>query len=92
DAPVVWGKIVRRITHDAMPLSEDYYDEHGKLIRHLVFDQVKQMDGRLIPTRWIMYPLTTPDKHTIMTLERIRFDAPMADNMFSRANLSRKAR
>jgi len=89
DAPVVWGKIVRRISHNIIPLSEDYYDEHGKLIRRLVFDQVKQMDGRLIPTRWTMNPLASPDKHTIMILERIRFDAPMADSIFTRANLRR---
>ena len=25
DAPVVWGKIIRRVTFNAMPLSEDYF-------------------------------------------------------------------
>jgi len=89
DAPVVWGKIVRRITHETIPLSEDYYDEHGKLIRRLVFDHVKQMGGRLIPTRWTVYPLDSPDKHTVMILEQVIFDAPMADSMFTRANLRR---
>ena len=92
DAPVVWGKIVRRITHDAMPLSEDYYDEHGKHIRHLAFDQVKHMGGRDIPSRWIMQQLATPDKRTVMILERISFDTPIKARTFSRANLRSKGR
>jgi outer membrane lipoprotein-sorting protein len=96
DAPVVWGKIVRRITHDAMPLSEDYYDEHGKHIRHLAFDRVRHMGGRDIPSRWIMQAMATPDKRTVMILEDIRFDAPIQDSVFSRAkmrsNLRRKGR
>jgi len=92
NAPVVWGKIVRRITHDGIPLSEDYYDEHGHHMRQLTFDQVQQMGGRRIPTRWIMQAVDEPDKHTIMILERITFDAQIADHVFSRANLKRQAR
>jgi len=90
DAPVVWGKIVRRISHHAIPLSEDYYDEHGKHIRHLVFDRVQKMGGREIPTRWMMQQLNTPDKHTVMILERIVFDASIGGRVFTRANLRRK--
>ncbi len=92
DAPVVWGKIVRRITHDAMPLSEDYYDEHGKHIRHLAFDRVRHMGGRDIPSRWIMQAMATPDKRTVMILEDIRFDTPIKDSVFSRANMRSNAR
>jgi len=87
DAPVVWGKIVWRISHDSMPLSEDYYDEHGKQIRHLAFDQVQHMGGRDIPTRWIMQPLNRPGKRTVMLLEQITFDATISDRVFSRSNL-----
>jgi len=87
DAPVVWGKIVRRIRHDMMPLSEDYYDEHGKHIRHLAFDRVRHMGGRDIPSRWIMQGMATPDKRTVMILEDIRFDTPIPDSVFSRANM-----
>ena len=91
DAPVVWGKIVRRITHEAMPLSEDYYDEHGKHIRRLSFDRVQHMGGRDIPTRWIVQPMADPNKRTVMLLESVTFDAPIPDRIFSRANLRRSA-
>jgi len=83
----VWGKIIWRINHGAMPLSEDYYDEHGKPIRHLSFDQVQHMGGRDIPTRWIMQPLDKPGKRTIMLLEQITFDAKIPDRVFSRSHL-----
>jgi len=92
DAPVVWGRIIRRISHDAMPLSEDYYDEHGNHIRRLSFDQVQEMGGREIPTRWRVEPLATPDKRTVMLLERITFDASIPERTFSRANLRAAAR
>jgi len=92
DAPVVWGKIVRRITHDVMPLSEDYYDEHGKHIRKMVFDQVQHLGGRDIPSRWTMQAVDTPDKRTVMILENIVFDAPIKGHVFSRANLRSKGR
>jgi len=92
DAPVVWGRIVRRLTHDAMPLSEDYYDEHGKHIRRLTFDQVRHMGGRDIPTRWIVQPLTTPKKRTVMLLQSVTFDAVISDRVFSRSNLHRAGR
>jgi outer membrane lipoprotein-sorting protein len=92
DAPVVWGKIVRRITRDGIPLSEDFFDEHDKHIRHLAFDHIQKMGGRRIPARWIMQSLDTPEKRTVMLLERIIFDASIDDKVFTRANLRRKGR
>ena len=89
DAPVVWGKVIRRISHAAMPLSEDYFDEHGQHIRQLLFDRVQHMGGREIPTRWIMQSMATPDKRTVMVLEFIEFDALISDDIFTRRNMRR---
>jgi len=89
NAPVVWGKIIRRISSHAMPLSEDYYDEHGRHIRQLVFDRVRMMGEREIPTRWRMQVDSTADKHTVMLLERVSFDATIADSVFTRRNMRR---
>lgn len=94
EAAVVWGKIVHTISVDGIPLADDYYDEHGRHIRHLSFDQVRMMDGRRIPTRWIMQPLNDEaarGKRTVMLLESIRFDVPIPDSVFTRANLRRPA-
>ena len=89
DAPVVWGKIIRRIDHHAMPLSEDYYDEHGKHIRQLVFDRVQSMGGREIPTRWVVRADASPQKRTVMLLEHVVFDALIEESVFTRRNMRR---
>ncbi|TLS73955.1 outer membrane lipoprotein-sorting protein [Mariprofundus erugo] len=96
DAPVVWGKIVHRISLDGMPLSDDYFDEHGVHIRRLLFDQVREMGGRKIPSRWTMQPLDEAGelqgKQTVMIVESVSFDVRLDDAVFSRANLRRSAR
>ncbi|MDX8404268.1 MAG: outer membrane lipoprotein-sorting protein [Mariprofundaceae bacterium] len=90
DAPVVWGKLVHIIRSDGIPLSEDFYDEHGKKRRSLKFEDAHEIGGRIIPTRWVMQPLDSPDKQTTLQIETIEFDPPIADSVFTRANLKRR--
>ncbi len=92
DAAVVWGKLVHVIRRDGIPLSESFYDEHGRLRRRLVFKDVRQMGGRRIPTRWEMTPLDRPGRRTVLTLQAITFDPPIPDTIFTRANLKRPFR
>ncbi|MDX8392853.1 MAG: outer membrane lipoprotein-sorting protein [Mariprofundaceae bacterium] len=89
DAPVVWGKLVHVIRNDGIPLSEAFYDEHGKKIRLLEFTNVREMGGRRIPTRWVMHPLDNPGKQTELIVEKMRFDPQIKDAVFTRANLKR---
>jgi len=89
-APVVWGKIIHMVSIDGIPLSDDYYDEHGEHIRHLEFSEVEIMDGRRIPTRWIMSPIQKPNHHTILKLQEATFDRAISKTVFTRANLRRK--
>lgn len=91
EAPVVWGKLVHIIRRDGIPLSEDFYDEHGKLRRSLKFDSVHRAGGRVIPTRWIMQPVDEPGKQTILEIDSIEFDPPIDDSIFTRANLKRRS-
>ncbi len=90
EAPVVWGKLVHRIMADGMPIEAEYFDEHGKLIRRMAFEAVRNMGGRRIPTRWVMQPMNKPGKKTIMIIESIAFDIPIPAETFERANLKRK--
>ncbi|PCI45277.1 MAG: hypothetical protein COB41_02000 [Proteobacteria bacterium] len=89
DAPVVWGKIIHVVDVSGIPLSDDYYDEHGVHIRHLTFSEVAVMDGRRIPTLWIMQPLNNVGKKTLLKLEKATFDKPIQASVFTRANLRR---
>lgn len=51
----------------------------------MVFDQIKEMDGRLIPTRWTMTPLDQTGKRTVITLQSIQFNVPLPDDIFAPA-------
>ena len=92
DAPVVWGKLLHVVRNDGIPLSEAFYDEHGKQVRLLSFSDVKLLGGRMIPSRWLMQPLDEPGKQTELILESVRFDPPLDDSLFTRARLKRTER
>jgi len=89
DAPVVWGKLVHVLRPDGIPVSEAFYDEHGRKRRLLRFEDVRMLGGRRIPARWVMQPLDQPGKRTVLQLERIEFDVPIPDRVFTRAHLKR---
>jgi hypothetical protein len=45
------------------------------------------MDGRIIPTRYELIPAEKKGNHTVLTLNAIRFNIPMAEGFFSQQNL-----
>ena len=89
DSPVVWGKLVHVFTRDGIPVSEDFYDEEGQRRRNLQFEDVREMDGRQIPARWVMRPLDGSGRLTVLQLESIKFDSGIADSVFTQANMQR---
>ena len=91
-AAVVWGKLVIRIRGDGVPLDQDFYDERGKRVRRLTFEAVREMDGRRLPTRWVIEPLAKPGRRTVMEIEEIAFDIAVPERTFERANLGRRRR
>ena len=90
EAAVVWGKLVYRVRkNDLMPLSQQYYDERGELIKELTFSDVRQMSDRRIPTRWIMKPAKKPGSMTEIRIHKLRFNRPIAESTFTLRNLRR---
>jgi len=89
DAPVVWGKLVYVLTHEGIPISEDFYDEDGQRLRTLQFENVREMGGRKIPTIWVMYELDDSGKKTVLQLESVQFDPVIANSVFTHANMRR---
>jgi outer membrane lipoprotein-sorting protein len=83
-APVVWGKIhhwVRRA--DFLPARSEYFDETGVLMRTMVFENIKRMGGRLIPTRWSMTNDQKPGNRTTFEYLDVAFDIAISDRIFS---------
>ncbi|MEW8051866.1 MAG: outer membrane lipoprotein-sorting protein [Candidatus Thiodiazotropha sp.] len=83
-ATVTWKRLSQRIRVDGIPLEMEYQCEK-KANRRMTFDQIKIMDGRLIPTRWTMAPQDQPGKSTVITLKSIQFNVPLADDIFNPA-------
>lgn len=91
DAAVVWGRIVIRARRtDFVPVSEEFFDERGKLVRVMTFSDVRSLGGRIIPTRWEMRPTAKPGNWTAVELKSARYDAPIATEIFSQRNLQKR--
>jgi len=93
DAPVVWGRIVAWIeTEHSTPLREDFYDEGGEKIRTLRFDDVRPVQDRRFPFRWVMRPLDKEGHETRIQVGEIRFDEPIDDAIFTTQHLKHPLR
>jgi len=91
DAPVVWDKIdfwVR--SGDYMLLREEFFDERGRKVRTLYFQDVRTMDSREIPSKWVLEPhLKDPGNRTVLEMVKIDFDVEIPDRYFTRQYLER---
>lgn len=91
EAAIVWGKIIYSIRKsDFVPLKLAYYDERGNLIRELTYSEFRTVNGRTIPTRWEMVPVTKPGKKTTITVKAITYNRPIDADIFSLRNLKQK--
>jgi outer membrane lipoprotein-sorting protein len=88
DAAVVWGHQIRWIDKkDMLLLKAELYDEDGSLVRTEKGSEIKEMDGRLIPTRLELIPAEEKDNKTIVEIKEIRFNITINENFFSQQNM-----
>ncbi len=90
DAPVVWGKIyywVRQV--DYLPSKVTYYDEDGTLHRTMLFQKIKKMGDRKIPTVWKVISETKKGYYTEFIYEKVEFDKNIPKRIFSLRELER---
>jgi outer membrane lipoprotein-sorting protein len=93
DAPVVWGKIILWVRiKDYVPLKQEFYNEKGELIHILNFSEIKWIGDRSIPTLWEMTPLKKKGRKTVIKIEKIKFNIPINDSLFSLRTLKRGSR
>jgi len=90
DAPVVWGKIIAWVDKENYnQLRVEFYDEENELVNTQILKNIREMDGREIPTTWEMIPADEPDQKTVIELEKIEFNQTIADGFFSQQNMKR---
>ena len=91
EAAVVWGKIVILIRkRDLIPLYEEFCDEKEKPVRKMMFNDVKKMGGRLLPSRMTVVPYDKPGEFTEVIYVEIAFDMELPDTFFSLRNLKQQ--
>lgn len=91
ETPTVWGKILLTIRKDNyIPITHEYYDEKGKMMRILTFSDLRQFGERTLPSVLEMVPLNKKDQKTVVRYKDIVFDPPLDKNVFSLRNLQKK--
>jgi len=92
NAPVVWGRIVMGVSKTYfLPTTVKYYDDAGKLVRTISYQQVKKFGARFYPTYWV---LTPKDKEkaghrTTVEITAAVFDKPVSEEYFTKMALRR---
>lgn len=88
--PIVWGYIVFAARkNDYIPVWEKFYDEKGKLMRLMNFKDVKQFDGREMPSVMEMIPQNKEGRKTVIRYLAAEFDSDIGDDTFTLRNLRR---
>jgi hypothetical protein len=94
DAPVVWGRVELWIERERLaPRLFIYFEETegGQFarVRTLVFDDIREVQGRPLPHLWEMIPEDKPGHRTVVRLDEALFDEPMDDELFTQEHLRR---
>jgi outer membrane lipoprotein-sorting protein len=91
-AAVAWDRVAVCVHAEKLyPISQSFYDEKGRKARQMDFSDVRDMGGRVIPTKMTLTPLLEDKKgnQTVVVYEDIKFDVPVDDGLFSLSNLRR---
>lgn len=90
DTPVVWGKVLIWVEKENyMQLRIENFDQRDELANTVELSEVKEMDGRQIPTRMVMMPADKANQRTIMTYNQIEFNVALEESFFTQQNMRR---
>jgi outer membrane lipoprotein-sorting protein len=87
EAAVVWGKEVLRIRDDDVLLRQEFWDQDGVLVKTLETLEIGEMGGRTIALRQRMAKTGTDDEWTEFSVQSMKFDIEISDNVFTRSYL-----
>ena len=87
----LWKRIEYVISLDGkLPLLARHYDRKGRLSRIMEFTDVRDFDGRKIPTRMTLTPVDKEGHKTEMVYEEMSFNVDVPESTFSLSRLERK--
>jgi outer membrane lipoprotein-sorting protein len=86
--PIVWGYVLVAVDRDTLiPKWEEYYDEHGQLMRIMYFKEVENFDGKQLPSIMELVPQTKEGHKTVLHYIEAEFDIRITEHIFTLRNL-----
>ncbi|MGD9991936.1 MAG: outer membrane lipoprotein-sorting protein [Salinivirgaceae bacterium] len=90
ESNVVWGKVLNWVDKELfVSLKAEYYDEENYLVRSETGSDIKNFDGRTLPSIIEIFPADEPDNKTLIEIKSIDFDVPIKVEFFSQQNMKR---
>ncbi len=90
DAPVVWGKIIMWIDKsDYIQMKAEFYDEDGFLINKLLSYNIKNFDGKKLPSKMEFIPVEKKGQKTIIEYLVWKFGVTIPDKYFTSQYMKR---
>ena len=90
EAPVAWDRMLYWVrVDDYVPLRAEFFNERGERVRTMIYSDIQEMGGRIIPVRFELIEEKKPGRKTIMVLSDLTFDKPISRSVFTQANLRR---
>lgn len=88
EAAVTWGKLIFWVRKNGfVPLREEFYDTHGKVIKILEYSVIKHTSDRVIPTIWKMASVIKAGHETIIEIMDVTYNKMLDENIFTLDNL-----
>jgi outer membrane lipoprotein-sorting protein len=86
----LWKRIELVVTEDgSLPLEMRYYDRKGRHSRTMTYGVVREMGGRVIPTKMVMIPTRKEGHRTEVRYLDMEFNAKVPERMFNLSSLER---
>lgn len=76
----VWGRIDYIVNKEHLvPVNQNFYDDEGIMIRKMVFSELKDFGGRIMPSVMEMIPLNKEGHRTVIIYDNLEFDPSDVD-------------
>lgn len=88
EAPVTWGKVITWITVEGFnQWMAEFYDEEMVLVNRMNAFNIQRLGDRELPTRLEIEPVNKKGSKTVLEINSMLFDKPIADSFFSQQNM-----
>ncbi len=89
--PIVWGKRMLAIyKSSSLPLWEKFYDGKGKLVREMIYKDIKKFGNKEIPSVIELISTTKKGNMTTIIYSDAKFNIDIDKKTFSRKNLRKR--